>query len=186
MPRTAPDEDLVKPRTKRTSTKEPAPAKTRRKSVVVDEDAPKPTEKQAKYAVARASGLKQKDAALAAGLAPKDSTVNDLEKTPAVINLLKAEHRKNAYMLGMTRETVLQGMRDAVDQAVMLADPMSQIAGWREIAKICGFYAPEVKKIVLGKRAERVLAEFEQMGDDELLQLAEADIIDVEFTEEEK
>jgi hypothetical protein len=38
----------------------------------------------------------------------------------------------------ITREDVVNGIKNAIDQAVILADPMAQIAGWREIAKILG------------------------------------------------
>lgn len=180
MPRKSIDEDLIPSK----SRKKVTPAKSSRsKSVVVDAEPIRATEKQRKYAEARGLGLKRTDAAAAAGMKPNDGTLNALEKTPNVMELLKAEGRKNAYMLGMTRDKVLQGMLDAVDQAKLLTDPMAQIAGWREIAKICGFYAPEVKKIELSGGAKRVLQRFEQMSDDELLALHEGEIIDVEFKE---
>lgn len=88
---------------------------------------------------------------------------------------------KNAYMLGLSREDVLQGMMDAVSDAKMIADPMAQIAGWREIAKVCGFYAPEVKKLELTGSAKRVADRMQALSDEELLQIANAE--DIDFVE---
>lgn len=150
---------------------------TREKSVLL-------TAKQAKYVDARASGLTVKDAMVVAGMKPNDGTGHDLERTPKITAALAAERAKNAYMLGLTREKVLEGMMEAIDQAKLLADPMSQIAGWKEIAKICGFYAPEVKKIELSAKAKSYLDRLEQMADDELLRIAEGEVIDGEFTVE--
>lgn len=133
--------------------------------------------------MARASGLNAKDSMAAAGMKPNDGTANALEKLPRVKELLKAEQRKNAYMLGLTREQVLQGMMDAIDQAKLLSDPLTQIAGWREVAKICGFYAPEVKKVELSGSGKQVIDRLRSLSDEELLQIAEGDVIDAEFEE---
>lgn len=141
------------------------------------------TDTQEKYVDARASGLTQKDSMLAAGMKPNNGTANALEKNPKVAELLKAEHRKNAYMLGLTRDKVLQGMLDAIDDAKVLSDPMTQIVGWREIAKICGFYAPEVKKVEISGTGKQIVDRMRQLSDEELLAIAEAEIIDGEFTE---
>lgn len=157
------------------ATKKPAPTekKTRPKSSLL-------TDKQEVYVDARASGLKVKDAMTAAGMKPNDGTGNALEKHPGIREALSAEYRKNAYMLGLTRDKVLEGMLEAIDQAKIIADPLTQIAGWREIAKICGFYAPEVKKIEISGSSKTVLDRMRSMSDEELLQIAEADVIDVE------
>lgn len=141
------------------------------------------TEKQEKFALGVASGLTVKDSMAAAGMQPHDGTGNALTKHPGVQDLMKAEQRKNAYMLGLTREDVLKGMMEAVEDAKIMSDPMSQIAGWREIAKICGFYAPEVKKIEISGKGKALIDRMATMTDEELLQMAEGEPIDVEFTE---
>lgn len=156
----------------------PAEKKTRAKSSLL-------TERQEKFVDARASGLKVKDAMTVAGMKPHDGTGNALEKNPNIRQALSAEYRKNAYMLGLTRESVLEGMMEAIDQAKIIADPMSQIAGWREIAKICGFYAPEVKKIEISGTSKTILDRMRSLSDEELLQIAEAEIIDGEATRED-
>lgn len=136
------------------------------------------------YAEARSSGLDIATSLATAGYNPDHpSTGTELENHPTVKDLMKAEGRKNAYMLGLSREDVLKGMMEAVDQAKLIADPMTQIAGWREIAKICGFYAPEVKRIEIGDSAKAYIQRMEQLDDAELLKLVNSEIIEAEFTE---
>lgn len=155
--------------------KDPA-TKPRKKSAVL-------TDQQSQYVEARASGLNKKDSLASAGYSATPSIATELEKTPSVKELLSLEYRKNAGILGITRDDVLRGLMEAVTDAKMLADPTSQIAGWREIAKICGYYAPEVRRIELGTSAKNYMQHLEQLDDVELLKLAEADVIDVDFTE---
>ena len=140
------------------------------------------SEKETTFVDARSSGLTVKDAMAVAGMKPNDGTGHALEKKPSVREALSAEHRKNAYMLGLTRDKVLQGMMDAIEQATVLADPLTQIAGWREIAKICGFYAPEVKKVELSGTGKQIVDRLRSLTDEELLAISEAEIIDVEST----
>lgn len=151
-------------------------AKPRKKSAVL-------TEQQTQYVEARASGLNKKDSLASAGYSTSPSTATELEKTPSIKELLSLEYRRNAGILGITREDVLRGLQEAVQDAKILADPMGQIAGWREIAKICGYYAPEVRRIELGTNAKNYMQHLEQLDDAELLKLAEADVIDVDFTQ---
>lgn len=107
----------------------------------------------------------------------------DLEANPKITAALVNERAKNAFLLGLTREKVLRGFMDAIDQAKILADPVAQIAGWREVAKVCGFYAPEVKKIEFGGSAKAVLDRMQAMSDEELLRLGAEDVEFVERVE---
>lgn len=56
----------------------------------------------------------------------------------AALALREAE---NAHALGLTRERVLIELQDAISIATVNGDAMGMIAGWREVAKLCGFYA---------------------------------------------
>lgn len=126
-----------------------------------------------------------------AGFSPQSaaSSARDLERSPKITQALVAERAKNAKILGISREDVLNGIMRAVEDAKMMADPANQIAGWREIAKICGFYAPEIKKVVLDEGAQAYLNRLEKLDDAELLRIAEGKTIDstaVEVTDDEK
>lgn len=129
------------------------------------------TPKQAAYVENRSFGMDKQDAATAAGYKDPAAEARDLEKIPNVMEALSAERRLNQRLLGFTREDVLNGIKKAIDDASILADPQAQIAGWREIAKICGHYAPEVKQIQLtaGQQAKR--GELEALTDEQLLEI---------------
>lgn len=139
------------------------------------------TKKQDGYVEMRAMGASEKFSAITVFGPKSGNTTDRLEKLPKIKQALINKQAANAYMLGLSRDTVLQGMLDAIDQAKMLADPMTQVAAWREVAKVCGFYAPEVKKIELSGPAQKVIDRMQQLSDEELAQIANAQ--DIEFVE---
>lgn len=142
------------------------------------------TKKQADYVELRAMGADMQNAVQTVyGPGMNTTDAKDVERNPKVTQALINERAKNAYMLGMTREKVLQGFLDAIEQGKILADPMAQIAGWREIAKVCGFNAPEVKKIELTGSAKVVMDKLSSLPDDELLKLYNSDVVDIEAKE---
>lgn len=148
------------------------------------EEHPNLTDMQTSYVENRAFGLNKQDSAVAAGYAKSSapSTATQLEQLPAISEALAAERAKNARYAGVTRQEVIDGMKEAIAQAQMLAEPMAQIAGWREIAKICGLYAPEVKEFRLSGPQEAKVKEMQSLTDEELLKLAESEIIEGEST----
>lgn len=55
---------------------------------------------------------------------------------------LAVREAENAQALGVTRERVLAEVQAAINVATGKGDAMAMIAGWREVAKLCGYYAP--------------------------------------------
>ena len=146
------------------------------------EEYPHLTEKQVAYVENRAGfGMAKGDAARAAGYSDAAGEAKVLEKLPAISEAMAAERAKNARYAGVSRQDVIDGIKDAIDQAKLLAEPMAQIAGWREIAKICGHYAPEVKELRLTGSQEAKLREMQALTDDQLLELA-GNVIEGEST----
>ena len=94
----------------------------------------------------------------------------------------KKEWAKAEKMSEMSKKKVMDGMLYAIDQAKLLADPSAQIAGWREVAKICGYYEPQKVKLEVSVSAKRMFSQFETLSDEELLKIAETEIIDVDAT----
>jgi phage terminase small subunit len=84
-------------------------------------------------------------------------------------------HKKYEASIVASRQMVLEGFLSAIDQAKLMADPAVQIAGWREIGKMCGYYAPEVKEVNITIGAKRVIGQLEVLSDTELLELIEKD-----------
>lgn len=130
------------------------------------------TDKQKGYVEGRASGMNKRDAATAAGYRDPSGDAKVLEQLPAINEAMASERAANARLMGFTRADVLQGIKSAIDDAKILADPQAQIAGWREVAKICGYYAPEEKRITLTAGQLEARGQMEMLSDDELLQLA--------------
>jgi len=83
--------------------------------------------------------------------------------------------RKYEESIVASRKQVLEGFLDAIGQAKLMSDPAVQIAGWREIGKMCGYYAPEVKEVNINVGAKRVIGQLEVMSDAELLEMIETD-----------
>lgn len=129
------------------------------------------TDNQKAYVENRAFGLGKQDAARAAGYSDAAKEATRMESLPTITEALASERAMNARLSGYTRQDVLDGIKKAIDDATILADPQAQIAGWREIAKICGHYAPEVKQIQLTSGQQAVRGQMELLSDEELLRL---------------
>ncbi len=83
----------------------------------------------------------------------------------------------------ITQDDVIQGMKDAINDAQMTSDPQAQIAGWREIAKMLGYYAPKVTKLKISKTEEKAKQELSSMSEKELIEMASSeDVIEGEFS----
>ena len=70
-----------------------------------------------------------------------------------------------------SREEVMEGFRDAIAMATLLSDPPSMIAGWREIGKMCGYYAPVEHKMKVDVSGNIVLDKMNSLSDAELLRI---------------
>jgi phage terminase small subunit len=131
------------------------------------------TDNQKAYVENRAYGMNKQDAARGAGYSDAAKEALRLEQLPTITEALQAERSANARLSGFTRQDVLDGIKEAINDAKILADPQAQIAGWREIAKICGHYAPEVKQHVLTSGQQAVRGNMELLSDEDLLRIVE-------------
>jgi phage terminase small subunit len=105
-----------------------------------------------------------------------------LSEDPRIVRAVNFLRKKNEQSILTSRKKVLEGFLEAIEQAKLMSEPMVQIAGWREIGKMCGYYAPEVKEININVGAKRVIGQLEVMSDQELLQLIEKDREAIEST----
>jgi hypothetical protein len=153
------------------------------------------TEKQRIAAKYMAEGRGAAVAARMAGFALPESIGRRLtidEDFQAAVMFL----RRQAEAAGaITRKRVMDGFVEAIDMARLQADPTGMISGWREIAKMCGYYAPEVKKIDLNVTTKRVIDKLETMSEIELAEIIESSakvvsdaplLLDSTTSEEEK
>jgi len=134
------------------------------------------TERQKQYALFVAEGKPAQTAARLAGYSlHKRDVERRLSQNPRISAAVQHLHGRYENAIVASRKQVLEGFLAAIEQAKLLSDPAVQVAGWREIGKMCGYYAPEVKEINVNVGAKRVIGQLEVLSDQELLQLIEKD-----------
>jgi phage terminase small subunit len=113
--------------------------------------------------------------ARAAGYEHPNVMSQELLKNPKIQNLIAIEREKYAKASQMTKKKVIDGFSEAIDIARIKADPIAMVAGWREIAKICGLYEPTKTKIEVSVNGKIMVDRLNAMSDEDLLKLAEGD-----------
>lgn len=124
-------------------------------------------------------------AARIAGYAQPESQATTIAKSPKVAAAIQFLYKRHEAAAQMTRKKVMDGMLEAIDMARLQADAGNMISGWREIGRMCGYYAPEVKKIDINITAKRVIDKLETLSDDDLVKMIEdsSQIIEAEAVE---
>ncbi len=114
--------------------------------------------------------------AIAAGYSERSAriTASKLLTNPNIQGALRARKQVLESELQVTRQRVLDGLQEAVDLARVQGNPVALVSAWREIAKICGYYAPERKHIELSAGSEALVAKYQALSDAELLMLVES------------
>lgn len=138
------------------------------------------TDKQRMFARFLAEGKTPETAHALCGYKRRSSHAWETLKVPGIMEYVKKLQKKNEHMMDMSRKRVMDGFLEAIEQAKLMSEPMTQIAGWREIAKMCGYYAPEVKKIDINVSSQRILSQLETLSDADLLEMIETDAETIE------
>ena len=137
----------------------------------IDVDKPL-TDKQKAFVQSWAKGNSIGRASLDAGFAD-DGIGYRLVRMPNIL-ALKAKYSAEYEAAGdMDRRQVMEGFKEAIEMAKLMAEPASMIAGWREIGKMCGYYAPVETKIKIDVTGNVTMTKLTQMSDAELLELIE-------------
>lgn len=119
-------------------------------------------------------GRSPTQAARIAGYSQPESQGANIAKSPKIAAAIQYLYKKHEAVADVSRKKVMDGLLEAIDMAKMQADAGNMIAGWREIGRMCGYYAPEVKKIDINISAKRVIDKMETLSDEELLQMVES------------
>jgi hypothetical protein len=143
------------------------------------------TAKQKLFVENTLRGMPQTTAARAAGYAEPGVEAVRLLKNDLIKESIAYLHRKHEKAAQMTRKQVMDGFKEAIDMAKVQAEPATMVSGWREIARMCGYYAPEKREINVNITAKRAVDQLETLSDDELLEIIEKDseVIEGEFEE---
>lgn len=129
------------------------------------------TDKQKAFVQFWAQGESITSASLRAGYNDSASVAYRLVRMPNVL-ALKAKYEAEWEATGaMSRQKVMDGMLESIEMAKLMSEPSSMIAGWREIGKICGYYAPVEVKMKVDVTGNIVLDKMNSLSDAELLKI---------------
>lgn len=126
------------------------------------------TEMQATYVEGVLNNDPEWKAAQDAGYARPTLAPNDINKSVAVQEALRAARDELSSAAQLSRADVIDGFMEAINMARLAADPTAMIRGWTEVGKMLGHYAPEVKKIEITDNQKRIQNKYEAMTDEEL------------------
>ena len=128
--------------------------------------------KQTEFLHAFASSPYASKAALCREIGISRGQLQQWEKNSAGFKEAMAkEYRRSQVTANMNRKTVVNGMLEAVEMAKDLRQPSSMITGWKEIARMCGYYEPERREIILSVDHKQLLQDIQTMPKDKLLEL---------------
>lgn len=119
-------------------------------------------------------------AAIAAGYARAGSRVTAcrLLTKPNVQAALEARQAADATRLRISREHVVAGLLEAVEQGRAQRDPAVMIRGLAEIGRMLGFYAPELKRVALSVEQSQMSQQMHAMTDEQLMAIAAGAVFD--------
>ena len=112
------------------------------------------------------------EAARLAGYSAKTACAiaSETLRIPHVIAAVRERQAQHAAELNVTKADVIAGILGAIALARQQADPGAMIAGCTALAKLCGFFAPEVAKVEAGGAA--VVSRLASLSDAELIEMA--------------
>lgn len=122
------------------------------------------------FANALLQGASDSEAARVAGYNPGNAFRVMRQET--VQQILAESRAEIEELTTLKRLDVLNMFLEAIDMARVLADPGQMINGADKIAKMMGYYAPETKRIELTTDQGVLQSKFQQMTDQELLEIA--------------
>lgn len=127
------------------------------------------TPKQARFAEEYVLDHNGAAAAVRAGYSARSAKqiATELLTKPDLRAAVAAQEALVAAEMAMTRQRVVGELLEAVELARAQANPAGMIAGWREIARICGLYAPE--RVTVGIENSEAENGFARMSDAELM-----------------
>lgn len=142
------------------------------------------TDMQREFVKHVVKGASPVQAARAAGFKQPEFQGHELIRKPHIQDAVRYAYKRHEKVADVSRKRVMDGLLEAIEIAKIQADAQNMVAGWREIGRMCGYYAPEVKKIEVNVTAKRVISQLETLSDEDLLRMVEenAQVIEGEAT----
>lgn len=126
-------------------------------------------------------GLPPKKAAQLAGMVPTKMYAAHIAQAREIA---RNAVRGNCQV---TKEDVTFGIKEAIDRARIMSEPMTEIIGWEKLAKLHGLDAPQKVDININESIKVVSEHVRSVPDRDLVKLLGAgDVVDVEFYDGDK
>ena len=111
------------------------------------------------------------EAARLAGYSARSAKVQACRLTNDNRVIAEIAKRRRAYQqdLQITKDDVVVGLLNAIQLAKEQQNPSAMISGFSQVAKLCGYYEPDVSRIEISDESLRLRHQFAAMSDDELL-----------------
>jgi hypothetical protein len=95
---------------------------------------------------------------------------------------MRRHHNQVLRATNMSRKQVMKGILEAIDVAKGQRQATAMISGWKEIGRMCGFYEPERRELVISGENKKLLEDLKTVPRDKLLEMMqEADIAEGEL-----
>ena len=141
------------------------------------------TEQQEALVEGVLDGKSPSQAAVEAGYSHPSAASTVMRSETVKLALAERRHELSSATQ-ITRAGVLEGILEAIDMARMMADPTAMLTGYRDISKMMGYNAPEVKKIEISDTSDRLHRRMQALSDEDLLKIingeADMDVIEGE------
>jgi hypothetical protein len=145
------------------------------------------TERERKYVQARLLGMTAIQAAKHIGALRPKQEAEVIESRPRVYQALTRGFEEARQQFRVTRDEVVEGIREGIDMARLISDAGNMIKGWTEIARICGLIAPVQTEVKVSTDQPLLPSKLKELSTEQLLQLVgkrrELEILDVEYEE---
>lgn len=130
------------------------------------------TEKMRLFVRFWAAGETPRTAATMAGYSASSANIHwKWMHDPAILKIYREEKKLYEAAGAMTRQRVMDMLKEAYDMAKITSEPSTMVAAAREIGKMCGYYEPDVKiNINIGAKLTEKLT---TMSDEQLIKLIE-------------
>jgi hypothetical protein len=139
--------------------------------------------KQAEFLHAFAASPFMSEAALCREVGIPQKKLSTWKRESAAFKkALDTEYRRSQLAANLNRKVVMRGMLEAIEMAKDQRQPSSMITGWKEVARMCGYYEPERREILLSVESKDLLRQIQTLPKAKLLELwHEHEAVDGEF-----
>lgn len=139
------------------------------------------------YVEARLLGMTPYQSADRAGFAMPEQAWPVQERKPKIRAMLDMGFAEAKERFQVSRDEVVEGIREGIEIAKLTDDAGNVIRGWSEIARICGLVAPQQTQVKVDVTTQTLLpSQYQELSDADLLRLVGRQrVLEGDYVEEE-